>query len=95
MRPPSAHDPLPFVAISAGSVVEQVVELVGGTAAVSFSPNSIQVMWATPAPGFRVETHTEGLLLEVEFKSEDHESKLTAWWDGGARYWTAEDRDED
>ena len=73
--------------------VEQVVELIGGTVAIRFSPDSIEVLWATPAPGFRAESDDHGSRVEVEFKGGGHESKLRAWWDGGPRFSTSEERE--
>ena len=70
--------------------IEQTFELVGGRAAISFSPTQIVVVWATPAPGYTVSSHPEDGGLEVEFNNGVHESKLEAWWADGARFETRE-----
>lgn len=58
--------------------------LVGGTASLRFSPAGVEVVFANPAPGFRVEIEPEhGNGVKVEFESETHESRVDGWWDGG------------
>lgn len=66
-------------------VTEQVFPTIGGTVAVSFSPDGVEILWAYPAPGFQVEWHPEHGGWEVEFTSATHESKIEVWWDGGPR----------
>lgn len=70
--------------------IEQTFELIGGRAAVSFSPTEILVVWATPEPGYTVESHPEDGGIEVEFNNGVHESKLEAWWADGPRFETRE-----
>jgi cytoskeletal protein RodZ len=58
--------------------------LVGGTASLRFEPTGVTVVFANPAQGFDVEIEPEhGNGVRVEFESDDHESRLDGWWDGG------------
>jgi hypothetical protein len=59
--------------------------LVGGTASFSCGGGAISLNWATPNPGFQVETGTSdgGAQVEVRFRSDSHESRLDAWCAGG------------
>lgn len=66
--------------------VEQTFDLVGGRTAISFSPDRIEVLWATPAPGYSGEHHAEGSGVEVEFRNGERRSKIEAWWDDGPRF---------
>ena len=80
--PPAAADP----------TETRTYSLVGGTVTVEFSSTSVRVIQATPADGFTREVDQEGATqVEVEFRSDDHRSRLEAWWDGGPR----SDIDED
>ena len=66
--------------------------LVGGTATLRFDPAGATVVAATPAPGFAVETSSEhGNGVRVEFESDEHRSRVTAWWEGGPRQEVRED----
>jgi hypothetical protein len=67
-------------------------DLVGGTATLRFSTTGVTVLAATPKPGFSVdvsETHENG--VRVEFESDDHRSRVDAWWDGGPQDEVRED----
>lgn len=66
--------------------------LVGGSAAVRFTPSGATLLWATPNPGFEAEVDQEGGRLKVEFESDTHRSELEAWWDGGPRDSVREER---
>jgi hypothetical protein len=58
--------------------------LVGGSAALSFSSAGASVVFATPEPGFEVDVEPQnGNGVRVEFESEGHRSRVDAWWDGG------------
>ena len=58
--------------------------LQGGTAALRYAPAGVEVVFANPAPGFRVEVEPEhGNGVKVEFESDAHESRVDGWWDGG------------
>lgn len=58
--------------------------LVGGTAALRFSPRGVTVVFANPAGGFDVEVEPEHVNgVKVEFESDAHTSRVDGWWDGG------------
>lgn len=51
---------------------------------LSFGNGEVRVASAVPRPGFTYEAeHTGPIEVEVEFKSNDHESKLEAHVDNG------------
>jgi cytoskeletal protein RodZ len=67
-------------------------DLVGGDVTLRFSPSGVTVVVASPAVGFTVdigESHDGG--ARVEFESDDHRSRLDAWWDGGPQDEVRED----
>lgn len=68
-------------------------QLVGGTTAISFSPAGVDVLWASPNPGFDVKIEPEAAGLKVEFRSDTHRSRVDAWWDGGPNHEIREDPD--
>lgn len=80
--PPATAAP---AATSIPSAAEtRTYELVGGTAVLRFSPAGVEVVFATPNPGFSVEEEPEhGNGVKVEFESESHESRVDGWWDNG------------
>lgn len=60
--------------------------LVGGTATLQFASSGVTVTDATPNAGYSVSIepeHTNG--FSVDFRSEDHRSRVKGWWDGGPR----------
>ena len=60
--------------------------LVGGVTSIRFSPSETKVLWATPNPGFEVRIEPESDGVKVEFRSDDHRSRLDAWWENGPRH---------
>jgi hypothetical protein len=56
--------------------------LVGGTTAITFSPDGVSVAWATPRAGFDVRVESHGDDARVEFRSETHWSRIDAGWEG-------------
>lgn len=70
-------------------------QLTGGTATVRFSPARVEVVSAVPAPWFTAEVDPAGDITRVEFESDDHRSRLDAWWDGRPRYEVDEHDDRD
>ena len=67
-------------------------DMVGGTATLRFSAAGVTVLTATPKPGFSVDTSsTHGNGVRVEFESDDHRSRVDAWWDGGPQDEVRED----
>jgi hypothetical protein len=68
--------------------------LVGGTVTVRFSPTAVTVISAVPRNGYSVELEQEGpTQVSVRFESDDHESRLDAYWSDGPRD-EVEERDE-
>ena len=67
--------------------------MIGGTTAISFSPNNVMVLWATPKPGFTVDVSSDADSLDVEFRSDSHRSKIQAWWDNGPQ-WLIRERED-
>jgi hypothetical protein len=65
--------------------------VVGGTAVIEFSPSAVEVKWATPAPGYDVDTEPEDGGVKVEFESEERRSRIDAWWAGGPQHRIRED----
>jgi hypothetical protein len=65
-------------------------DLVGGTTSISFSAQGVEVLWATPRPGFTVRIDG-GSSVRVEFRSDEHDSRIDAWWDGGPQTSVRED----
>lgn len=75
---------VPTTTVPAPATETRTYNLVGGTAALRFSPSGVTVVFANPAPGFSVEVEPEhGNGVKVEFESESHESRVDGWWDGG------------
>lgn len=65
--------------------------LIGGTTSIRFSPSETKVLWATPNPGYEVRIEPESPGIKVEFRSDDHRSRIDAWWNGGPRHEIRED----
>ena len=67
--------------------------LVGGSAALRFTPEGVTVLWATPNSGYTWHVEPEDNGVKVEFENESHESRVEGWWDGGPRDRVEEDSD--
>lgn len=77
---------------AAAQPVTRSYDLEGGTTTLQLTPTGVTVVVATPAPGFTVEisdSHSGG--KRVEFESDDHRSRVDAWWDGGPQDEVRED----
>lgn len=59
--------------------------LVGGTASVRYESGDVTVLWATPNAGFDVEIEPESPGLKVEFRSDNHRSRVDVWWSNGPK----------
>lgn len=69
--------------------------LQGGTASLRFRPTGVEVVFANPAPGFRVEIEPEHVNgVKVEFESDTHESRVDGWWEGGPVDRVSEEADD-
>ena len=80
----------PAPATSAASET-RTYHLVGGSASLRFTPEGVTVLWATPNAGFAVDIEQEGAGVQVDFESDDHRSRVDAWWDGGPQERERED----
>jgi hypothetical protein len=83
--PATTSTPNATAASTVGPTTQTFV-LVGGTAAVSFSPSGAEVLWATPNAGFGVTIEPESPGFKVEFRSDDHRSRIDLWWAGGPHH---------
>jgi hypothetical protein len=67
--------------------VTRTYNLTGGTTTLRFSPEGVTEVSSQPNPGFSVETDPESengfAGIRVQFESDGHRSRITAWWDGG------------
>ena len=66
--------------------------LIGGSTAIGFSSTGATVLWASPNPGFDVDID-HGFESRVEFESDDHKTRIDAWWSGGPQHEIREDAD--
>jgi hypothetical protein len=62
---------------------DRTYNLTGGSAAVRFEGGRARLLWATPKPGFRLESSGDSEEVDVLFRSDNHESRLRASWDNG------------
>ena len=62
---------------------DKTYQLVGGSVGIRFENGAARLLWATPNSGFSVETSNDGGTVDVRFRSDDHESRLRAYWDNG------------
>jgi hypothetical protein len=66
--------------------------LIGGTATLQFSSTGVKVLVAAPNAGFSVEvSETHGTGARVEFETDEHKSRVDAWWDDGPQDEVRED----
>ena len=86
-QPTASPSPPPApTAQPAPAAITQTFTLTGGTAAISFSATGVQVLWATPNPGFEVRIEPESSGIKVEFRADHHRSRVDAWWSGGPQH---------
>ena len=89
-----APTPQPTAPPQAPASATRTYNLVGGTASLRFTPSGVTVDYATPKAGFTVEIEPEnGNGVKVEFRSDDHRSRVDGWWDGGPRERIREEAD--
>lgn len=62
---------------------DRTYQLVGGTVSVRFENGAAHLLWATPAPGFEVDQDGSDSHVDIRFRSDDHESRLKAFWSSG------------
>lgn len=60
------------------------IDSVGGQVAVRYVGGRVELVWARPKAGFEAEVHDAGPEdVEVRFHSDDHESRVRAFYAGG------------
>jgi hypothetical protein len=93
-RTPTTNLPATAPPTTAPSGSIRNYNLVGGTATIRFTPTSVTVVLTRPRDGFSVRVEQQSpTSVEVRFESDDHESRLEAFWSGGPRD-DIEERDE-
>ena len=95
-QPPTAPPPTspPTSSPSPPATQTLTFQLVGGSTAISFSPAGVDVLWASPNPGFEVKIEPESPGTKVEFRSDNHRSRVDAWWADGPRHEIREEADD-
>jgi hypothetical protein len=74
------------------SATTSTYRMQGGVVTLRFSAAGVEVLGASPAEGFTVDTEAEhGNGVRVEFESDAHRSRVDAWWDGGPQVERRED----
>ena len=92
--PPTPIPPTPEPTATVELAAQVVTfNLIGGTTAISFSAAGVEVLWATPNPNFEVEIQPGSDNVRVQFESDDHRSRIDAWWSDGPRNEIDEDDD--
>ena len=93
--PTTTIAPVPTTLPAAPTPVTRTYDLIGGTATLRFTSEGVTIITATPKAGFSVdiEANDDDGDARVEFESDDHLSRLDAWWDGGPQNEVREERD--
>jgi hypothetical protein len=64
--------------------VYRMIAAKGGSVAVRYQGGKVQLLWARPNDGFRVDVVEDGPdLIKVVFRSHDHVSRIKAFWSEG------------
>jgi hypothetical protein len=80
---PGIPSPAPGPARSTGSAVVRSYALTGGHVTLLVAATSVQLVAATPAPGFSVQTWSAAGWLRVDFSEGPDVSSLIATWNSG------------
>lgn len=78
---------------SSAAPQDKTYQLIGGSVGIRFEDGAAHLLWATPNSGFSVETSNDGGTVDVRFRSDDHESRLRAYWDNGPQQQIEENND--
>jgi hypothetical protein len=71
-------------------------DLGGGSVALRFTPDGVEIAWARPKPDFEVRDQpAEGNGWRVEFVGDEGRSRVEGWWAGGPRDRVDDDFDDD
>lgn len=73
----------PSSSSSSSAPVQRTYQLVGGSVTIRFQNDAAYFVVATANNGFSVEHSQDGGTVDVRFESENHESRLRAYWDNG------------
>lgn len=68
---------------SSSAPVQRTYQLVGGSVTIRFQNDAAYFVVATANNGFSVEHSEDGGTVDVRFESENHESRLRAYWNNG------------
>lgn len=75
---------VPATTAPAVSATTATIDSVGGQVAVRYDAGRVELVWARPKAGFEAEVHDAGPdSVEVRFRSDDHESRIRAFFSGG------------
>lgn len=83
-QPPTTTTDPPPTTTAPPSTEIRSFDLVGGSVTVEVGSNTVRLAGASPKAGFSMEVENSGPeKVEVEFKSEDHESKFSGRFEDG------------
>lgn len=85
-EPESGSQPSSETATQPPEPATTTFAMTGGTATVRFAPGEVAVLSAVPSRGFETDVDNEDGRVRVEFRSDDHRSRLEVWWDGAPRH---------
>lgn len=96
-RPPPGTGGSPSPPPSLPPADTRTVTSVGGSAALRFAGDRVEVLWATPNAGFTadVEDVTGQGEARVDFRSPDHRSRIKGEWQDGSPTVEVEERPDD
>jgi hypothetical protein len=77
------HDDTQSPPPAPGAAEDRTYNLTGGSAAVRFEGGQARLLWATPRPGFQLDSSGDSEDVDIRFRSDSHESRLRAYWDNG------------
>lgn len=97
-RPTTTPTATPDTTVATGHAPQQTQTLTfhleGGSASITFTPKTAILSWASPNPGYEVKVDGDGERLKVEFESDEHNSRIDAWWAGGPKYRIREETED-
>lgn len=92
---PASQEASPSPATPAPPSDTRTATSVGGTASFRFVHDRVELLWATPAAGFEVDSASDGSHAEVRFRSDRHESRIRAEWVDDAPSTQVDERPDD
>ncbi|HET9442261.1 MAG TPA: hypothetical protein VFO65_02990, partial [Acidimicrobiales bacterium] len=84
--PPAPTEPAPVPTTAPAPATEtRTAASTGGTISVRFAAGTVELLWASPEPGFTTEiVRQDPDRVEVEFVGDGHTSRIRARWVGAA-----------